>query len=190
MESLEKLLESCEVNVKVTGAIVEAADESKVDASLDEAIRDYCEADRESKKLEERKKKLKEQILAKIGTIDKSQTVFSSNHSAAIRVDVKHKYSLNKKELKEADSIRACCSEHPFIAAHCRLDFNPCIKDKLVGLLKGTVLSYLTDNIETEFELRETGAKLTKLLSESRSCPAAIQDVKSYQLTVLDADSE
>lgn len=190
MESLEKLLESCEVNVRVTGPVVEVIDKPKTDASLDEAIKSYCEADRESKKLEERKKKLKEQILAKIGVIDKSQTIFSSDHSAAIRIDAKHKYSLNEKKLEEADSIRACCSDHPLIKAHCQLNFNPCIKDKLVGLLEGTALSYLADSIETKFELKETGAKLTKLLSESRSYPAAIQDVKSYQIAVLDADSE
>ena len=190
MESLEKLLESCEVSVKVTGPVAEVVDEPKIDASLDEAIKAYCEADRESKKFEERKKKLKEQILAKVGAIDKSQTVSSSNRSAAIRVDVKHKYSLNEKKLEEADSIRACYSDHPFITAHCQLEFNPYVKDKLIGLLEGTALSYLTDSIETKFELKETGAKLTKLLSESRNYPAAIQDTKSYQLTVLDVDSE
>lgn len=189
MESLEKLLESCEVNVK-TAALKTKPAKAEADGKLDEVIKSYCELDFEIKKLDERKKELREQILSMVELGDKSMTIMSSDHLAMIRIDAKHKYTVDTKKLTEAETIQIEHSLHPFFMSNCQLAFSSSLKEKLVDLLSTSNLAFLVNDIETKIELRETGARLTKLLTESRTVTAAIKDAKSYQITALDGDSK
>lgn len=189
MENLEKLLESCEVSVK-TAAPESKPTKAEANGKLDEVIKSYCELDFEIKKLDERKKELREQILSMVELDDKSTTIASSDQSATVRIDIKHKYAVDTKKLTEAETIQIEHSLHPFFISNCQLAFPSSLKEKLVDLLSTSSLAFLANDIETKIELKETGARLTKLLTESRTVTAAIKDVKSYQITVLDDGSK
>ena len=189
MESLEKLLESCEVNVKTVAPEVKEA-KAEASGNLDEVIKSYCELDLEIKKLDERKKELREQILSMAELGDKSTTITSSDRSATVRIDAKHKYTVDAKKLTEAETIQIEHSLHPFFTSNCQLVFSSSLKEKLINLLSTSNLAFLANDIETKIELKETGARLTKLLTESRTVTAAIKDAKSYQITVLDGCSK
>lgn len=189
MGNLEKLLESCEVNVKTAAPEIKPI-KMETNDKLDEVIKSYCELDFEIKKLDERKKELREQILSMVELGDKSTTIMSSDHSAAIRIDTKHKYTVDAKKLTEAETVQIEHSLHPLFVSDCQLAFSSSLKEKLVDLLSTSSLAFLANDIETKIELKETGARLTKLLTESCIATAAIKDAKSYQITVLDDGSK